>query len=289
MTKRFVKWVSSEGRKVTFLSLSKQSGVNEKVIRQIFQKAEEGVGHSARPEMLGIELIKIGGSLYPALIDISKGTVIDVFSSVAVLSDRFGLDLLGENATLPAHVVVCDIDLLDLLRGFFSPVSELLISRSSLHRAALAAIEAHVVDFLKQLPKNKRQSTAPDLALFRKPNIGLGRLSHRRLSHWERYSPPLFKAYLLKERFLELWTSSRNPPESGWDLWKEQASDAGLDLGPLIELIDSRRGAIDDYIRHPALRYSYPTILRAAQNIDKATTHSFSASRAILLASQNKK
>jgi hypothetical protein len=41
VTKRFVEWVAGEGRKVTFLSLSKQSGVNEKVIRQIFAKAEK--------------------------------------------------------------------------------------------------------------------------------------------------------------------------------------------------------------------------------------------------------
>jgi hypothetical protein len=37
------------------------------------------------------------------------------------------------------------------------------------------------------------------------------------------------------------------------------------------------------YPSHRVLRYSYPGTLEKSQNIDKAATHSFSASRAILL------
>lgn len=104
---------------MTFLSLSKQSGVNEKVIRQIFAKAEKATDRP-RAEMLGIELIKVASSLYPALVDIiPNGAIIDVFSSAGAFLNRLALDLLGEDRIQFADVVVCDFDLLDELKGGF--------------------------------------------------------------------------------------------------------------------------------------------------------------------------
>jgi hypothetical protein len=115
VTKRFVEWVAGEGRKVTFLSLSKQSGVNEKVIRQIFAKAEKATDRP-RAEMLGIELIKVASSLYPALVDIiPNGAIIDVFSSAGAFLNRLALDSLGEDRinlqTLLCAISTCSTSL----------------------------------------------------------------------------------------------------------------------------------------------------------------------------------
>lgn len=289
VTKRFVEWVAGEGRKVTFLSLSKQSGVNEKVIRQIFAKAEKATDRP-RAEMLGIELIKVASSLYPALVNIiPSGAIIDVFSSAGAFLNRLALDSLGEDPIPLADIVVCDFDLLDELKGWFSVEVKHVISRSSLHRVALTMFEEQVQGFFKQLPKSGKQSTAPDLALFRKRSRDLGQSSRTRLSRWERDNPPLYEAYALKEQFMNIWSFDRNPSKNQWDTWQKQVSMLGLDFEVLTRRMDSNQKAIAEYIEYRALHDRYPGILTKAQRIDKAATHSFSASRAILLASQNQK
>lgn len=288
VTRRFVEWVSSEGRKVTFMSLSKLSGVNEKVIRQIFAKQDEVAAQPGRTEMLGLELIRVAGSLYPALIDIQNGTIIDVYSSTNALLAELALSTLGDGTLLSAETVVFDFDLADDLQSYVSSATATIISRTSLHRVALATIESQVSTFFAQLRENGKQRSAPDLALFRKRYQSLGQTSRKRLHRWEADCSPLYKVYRLKENFLDHWSFIQNPSEDEWRRWKERAVDIGLDLGSFIDRIDSNWSVLTAYTRHPVLRHSYPSVLTKAQQIDKGATHSFSASRAILLASQHR-
>jgi hypothetical protein len=285
VTSRFIDWVSDEGTKVTFSSLSKLSGVNEKVIRQIFGAAGKATNETTQIEMLGIELIKVAGSLYPALIDIQKRAILNVFSSEGALLDHLGW--YAGNEFQSAAIVVRDINLPDNLpdglQRWLSPTAEHLISRSSLHRSVLMAMEAEAKPFFRT------QSAGPDLALFRKRKPNLGRTSQNRLTRWQDRPSSLYQIYHLKEDFLNKWSFYKNPTDSEWAAWKGEAYLLGLDLSALIKRIDANREAIEGYTRHHILCFSYPDTLAKTQNIEKAATHSFSASRAILLQSQGKK
>lgn len=153
VTRRFIEWVSSEGRKVTFVSLSKLSGVHEKVIREIFAKTQNFF-HSVRSDMLGIELIKVAGSLYPALIDIHNKEITDVFATL----DALELDIAMRDLSMrfAPDVVVREIELPDDFQAYLSSCAGLIISRSSLQRVAVAAIEVKVAE----LSKHAQESSA---------------------------------------------------------------------------------------------------------------------------------
>jgi hypothetical protein len=289
VTRRFVDWVSEEGRKVTFASLSKLSGVDEKVVRQIFARANKNDNESFQSGLLGIELIRVAGSLYPALIDIQDRAIADVLSSEGALRDRLACAKLFGEPLLSVATVVRDIELPDEIQGWFSPATEDVISRSSLHRFALTAMEAEVKPLFETLRTEARPSTGADLALFRKRESDLGRTARIRLTRWQDRCPTLYLIYRLKEDFLNTWSFDANPAEEDWQSWKRLAADLGLDLRAFIGRFDSNKEAIAAYPCHRAIRQLYPGLLARAENIDKAATHSFAASRAILLDSMGKK
>lgn len=289
VTARFVDWIGDEGTKVTFASLSKQSGVNEKVIRQIFGATKPETGASDEVKILGIEKLKVAGSLYPALIDAWKQKVLDVFSSEdALLTDLEISNSFSDRETLPTQTIVRDIELPDTIIDFFPSSAEHIISRTSLHRCVVKMIEAQITPFLDSLRAEKRQSNIANLALFRKRRSGLGRTARNRFKSWQDRCPPLLQMYDLKEHFLSMWSLYTNPTEAEWSAWKHQANSLGLDLNAFIERIDSNKRAIELFTSKPVLCFSYPNFLEKAQQIDKASTHSFSASRTILLQSQRK-
>jgi hypothetical protein len=289
VTKRFVDWVSDQGRKVTFASLSKLSGVDEKVVRRIFAAANKGDNVSTQASLLGIELIRVAGSLYPALIDIQGRTIADVFSSEGALRDHLAFAQLSSEPLLSVATVVRDIELPDEIKGRFTQTPEDVISRSSLHRFAVAAIEAEIKPLFEQLRVEARPSTAADLALFRKRESDLGRTARIRHTRWQDRFVPLYRIYRLKEDFLNIWRFDANPAEEDWQSWKRLAADLGLNLRAFIERIDSNKAAIAAYPGHRVLRQLYPGLLAKAESIDRAGTHSFAASRAILLDSMGKK
>lgn len=289
VTKRFVDWVSDQGRKVTFSSLSKLSGVDEKVVRRIFAGANKGDIVSMQASLLGIELIRVAGSLYPALIDIQERAIVDVFCSEGALRDRLAFAHLSDESLLSVATLVRDIELPDEIQGWFAPTTEDVISRSSLHRFAVATLEAEIKSLFETLRTEARPSTAADIALFRKRESNLGRTARTRLKRWQDRCPTLYRVYRLKEDFLNTWRFDTNPADEDWQSWKRLADDLGLDLRAFIGRIDSNSGAIAAYPGHRALRQLYPGLLAKAENIDKAATHSFAASRAILLDGMGKR
>lgn len=289
VTKRFVDWVSDQGRKVTFASLSKLSCVDEKTVRRIFAEANEGGIVSVRGGLLGIELIRVAGRQYPALIDIQERTIADVFSSETALEDRLAIARLSNECLYSIATLVRDINLPDRIKVWFSPTTEDVISRPSLHRSAVAALEAEIEPLFAELRTDENRSTNFDLALFRKRELDLGRTARIRLARWQQHFTRLYRIYRLKEDFLNLWRFDANPDEKYWQLWKRLAADLGLSLREFVDRVDSNIAAITAYPDHRASCQLYPSLLARAENIEKSGTHSFAASRAILLRKMGKK
>jgi hypothetical protein len=291
VTKRFVNWVSDQGRKVTFASLSKLSGVDEKVVRRIFADANKTNDNvTLESGLLGIELMRVAGSLYPAIIDIQERAIVDVFSSEGALrdslapaSDDLALARIIGKPLHSAMTLVRDIELSVETQNLLIPTHKDVISRPSLHRFAVATIEAEIKPLFEQLRTEERPSTAADLALFRKRESGLGPTAQNRLKGWQGRCPRLRDVYCLKEDFLNAWRFDANPAEVDWQMWTRRAANLGLDLSAFIKRIDSNKEAIAAYSAHRALHHLYPSLLAKAANVDKAATHSFAASRAILL------
>lgn len=281
VTRRFIDWVSDQGRMTTFSTLARQSSVNEKVIREIFSDATRYDGRSAFGDVLGIEMIKVtSGRPYPALIDVRHRTVVDVFPSISALilaiSDRWTRGGVEEVTT-----VVHDFEVIDETRPLFSTDCEHLISRSSLRRNAVSSMETAADPLFRSL-RAARRSTVADLAVFRKRQLDLGQAAENRLSEWGSVCPALRSLYDLKERFLDMWGTATNPEEGKWEIWMADARSLGSGLDDLIGRIESLRTAIEAYV-YRLSEVDYVSFVEDVEGVSSVGTHSFSASRALLL------
>jgi hypothetical protein len=154
-----------------------------------------------------------------------------VFSSAGAFLNRLALDSLGEDRIQFADVVVCDFDLLDELKGWFSAEVKQVISRSSLHRVALTMFEEQV----QATTPKARNSRPPQIShLFRKRSRDLGHLFAQDYLVGSEIIR-LYKAYALKEQFMNIWSFDRNPSENQWDAWQKQVSMLGLDYEVLLK------------------------------------------------------
>ena len=281
LTRRFVDWIATEGTKTTFVALAKQSGMNERLVRQIFRtNAAAHAGSPLRATMLAIEQVMLAGKRRPAVIDVQKKKFIDVFSSADELTEELAL---YELADIPKFeettVLVLDIGL-DFSTSLF-PKAQIVVSRSSLIREGTRLMIDACARLFIECAEKEHLSEKFARVLFSKRQDELGYSARRRLARWEWIVPQLYEAYRLKERYIDIWTHGYGDSSAAWDRWKGQ-------IGPqhffqsVVSLLDSRKDQVIRYYSFLELAF-FDTWLAEASKFETHQTHSFSAARVALL------
>jgi len=291
LTIRFVVWVEEKGKKETFTAIAKESGVNEKIIRRIFQERGAHFGTSFRllSDLLSIELIELAGAHRPALIDVQTGFIVEVFKSVEAMEEGLAdnMKYFGGGNLGRVSLLLKDIRLLSFGRYF--PYAAQVVSPSSAQREGILALEQMNENMFLALPATEKLSTVSARILFNKKSSHLGRSAKRRLDRWKEIAPTLHDAYYFKEQFIDIWSANSDKVIDRWAAWKTNAK-AHPGLQPFVDLIDRHFQQILNYYRiSTSLFHLDETLKRIGIQDEGRRTHSFAAARAALLGKYQRK
>lgn len=291
-TRRLIEWIAQEGRTRTFASLAKEAGMKEELVRDLFHGivAPQAGSTFDQVDFLAIENTYLAGRYRPALIDVRKQVFLDVFASADKLEQEFEIWPFAEFPK-QIKILVQDISLQSSdslssksLQHLFAN-AEMVVSRSSLIREAIIMMADACRSAFEACAEAERLSPKFARVLFSKPGHTLGRSARQRRDRWPDKAPNLYRAYDLKERFVEIWW---NYSDRAWDIWREDAKSLSeINYGRIIDLVESRKTEITNYYNHRELAFFDSWVETVMSNFQPGHTHSFAAARVAFLAEQH--
>ena len=295
LTRRFVEWVKREATERTFVSIAKDAGINEALLRRLFYRTASKQTWTALEQatFLAIEYVPLAGQNRPALIDAEIRMVIDIFSSAAAIEHELAdWKKKHPNAGAQTQFVIWDIKL-DSLSNLCSDSSDKLfpnarsmISSPSLIREAVKLMETACGPLLESCARKERRSPKSARILFSRERRTLGKSAEARAKQWQTIAPSLYSAYDLKERFLKMW---RERHTEMWGDWKEKArSMSEINYLSVVDLVESKWDEIVEYHSYIRVVVYEDWFRNIISGFELHGTHSFGAARAAFLAKHGK-
>lgn len=233
ITKRLVNHIERQRFDETYLSVSRQTGVNENKIRDIFtnyvNKRQEGTTMPT-PEILGMDGVYVQGKERLILTDIKNKRFIELQRNV----DGFNV---GQNLFDLANKENVKIVVMDMSKAFKAAVRKSLGSRIPIvidkyhvqrmgNRAVnkfLRKIRSTFIKIRKSLSEEDRKQYFPDRFVLQKRSNSLCDEKWKKLEGWSHNFPDLTSVYNLKEEFLQIWNyMDRQNAEKAFDEWKDK-------------------------------------------------------------------
>jgi len=207
MTERLVAYIEARCMQQTFANLSREVGVDDKTVRNIFDdyvtRLEQSVTYST-PEILGIDEIKIVGSYRATVTNIHANSLFDLRPT------RKKVDLIDYFEKLPnkEQIKVVTMDLWSVYRQVVAatlPGRLIVADRFHVVRMANNALEAVRKKIRRGLSQRARLKLKNDRFVLLKRNRGLSEEDKKRLASWVELFPMLGDAYAAKEGFFAIY------------------------------------------------------------------------------------
>ncbi|WP_223869160.1 transposase [Candidatus Enterovibrio escicola] len=273
MTKRFIEYIERESQKRTFLSIADDIGVDEKIIRNIFQdycEREEEQLKFEMPKWLGIDEIHIIKKPRCVLTNIEHQTVIDM------LNNRNKSTLLGYFTKREDRERV----------ETMIPNATIVIDKFHVVKMANESLERARKAIRSQLTPQQRRGLLKDRFVLLKRKHELSDAEDLRYSGWILNYPEMGEAYELKESFFVIWNSqTRDETQQAYYAWLRLVSpEMTRYFNPLIKAMGNWHNEVFAYFDHPitnAYTESLNNLIRVMNRTGQG--YSFEALRAKML------
>ena len=287
-TSRLIRYIEERCLKITFLSLAREIGVDDKTIRFIFDdliKRLETEIHFETPEILGIDEIKIVGEYRAILTNISKLSVFYLRSS------RKKVDLSDYFAKMPDKQNV-KIIVMDMWHPYQQMAKEQFPGRpivvDKFHVVSMAnnALERVRKRVRKALDAKTRIKLKNERFVLLKRRNNLTDKELIKLKEWSELFPELGIAYKLKEQFFQIYDApDRGSAEQLVDQWDISIpTEVERDFKELRTALRNWRIEIFNYFEYPVTNAYTESVNNLARSINRmGRGYSFEVIRARLL------
>jgi len=205
---RFVKYIEQECMTKTFALLARETGIDEKTIKNIF---EDYVGRLEKevkfetPEFLGIDELKIIGEYRCMITNVNELAVFDL------LPNRRKTDLMAYFKSMPDKhkVKVVTMDMWRTYKDVVNaqlPGRDIVVDRWHVVRMANEALESVRKRIRKELNTRQRLKLKDDRFILLEREHNLLPEQREKMLCWFELHPELELAYRAKESFHEIYT-----------------------------------------------------------------------------------
>ena len=215
MTQRLVKWVGSQSMKRTFASVAKETGLDEKTIRNIFRdhiNVLEAQFRFESPKWMGIDEIFL---IKPRCViaNIQNNTIVDllpnrnketVIKYLAKVANNDKVQFVAMDMWTPYRDAVMAV----------MPQVKIVIDKFHVVRMANEAMEKTRKGLRAELTLKKRRGLMHDRFVLLKRAKELGVEERLKLSSWVEAYPVLGQAYKLKEDFYAVYEASSSKEDA---------------------------------------------------------------------------
>lgn len=289
MTSRLALWVGEQSIVRTFASVAKDAGLDEKMVRLLFDQRVKHLEETTRfitPEWLGIDELHLLGKARCVLTNPAERTII------GVLEDRTKKTVLAHFEQMPDRDKV-KVVTMDMARTYADVV------RATIPHAAVVVDKFHVVRMASVAMETVRKSQRDQLeAKFRRKLmhdrfILLSRPHDLRddqkatMESWFQQFPTLAEAYRLKEAFYRIYDSpDKATAIEAYGEWERSVKGVELTTAfrPLLTAMRNWQTEVFAYWEYPVTNAITETLNGIAKAIARnGRGYSFKAIRAKML------
>ncbi len=282
VTTRLIRWISQNSTKRTFIALAKESGLDEKILRELFHAEQGRVDSYLRNStIVAIDRVMLVGRERPAIIDVEKRRLLEIFVDVDELYLKF--ISLPDTGTIDQLLLNVSLAFPEVVHAFTR--AQRFVGSSSVLIAGTRMIVDACHDEIVNTATKEGLSPRSAKMLFVRSQKGLQRSAQRRLNRWREIAPVLFRAHELKERFIALWNrSSRYSVQDAWSIWcKDALNQATIDFSRVVSLVEKWRTEIFSFYDQPQLRSFDEWWDTVYDKFETGRPYSFAAARTALL------
>jgi transposase len=289
VTTRFLSYIEEESIKKTFFTVSRENGIVENTVGEIFTRfieknASRMVGET--PTILGIDEVYVNRIPRCILTDIENRRIFDILPKRDMPTVYRYLIQIQKRENIKLVTM-------DMWRPFFSiirdafPKAEIVIDTFHVQRIAN---QAYLKDLRKSLNASQRRLLLHDRFILLKRPFNLSDHEKTILAIWKDKLPVLGQIYALKEEFLSLWRlSNRQVAENSYARWKAKISPRfDSSFAEILKTIENWHKEIFNYFDYKitnAFTESANNLIKFAQK--ESPRSSFEVIRAKMLCKSN--
>jgi transposase len=233
ITKRLIHYIEQQRFDETYLSVSRQTGVNENKIRGILMNYVNERQKSTTmptPEVLGMDGVYVEREERLILTDIKNKRFIDLQRNVDGFNVAQNLFDLADKEKVKIVVMDMSKALKAAVRESLGTQIPIVIDKYHVQRMGnravskfLQKIRAKFIKIRKSLSEEDRKQYFPDRFILQKRSNSLCDEKWEKLEGWGQNFPDLVSVYNLKEEFLQIWNyTERQKAEKAFDKWRDK-------------------------------------------------------------------
>ncbi len=289
MTRRLLAYIRKRSLERTFTEVSKDVGVDERTVRNIFVDyvKELNAGYAPlTPEWLGIDELYLIRKPRCVLTNVAKRTLVDV------LEDR-NKPTVVEWMRSKLDTKAVQIVTMDMWTGYRNaalevmPHAKVVIDRFHVVKMANTCLDRVRKDLRDSMEAKERRKLMHDRHLILRRRKDLSAADVTRMHGWTNQLPRLREAYYAKEDFFEMYEkcATRQEALEYWDTWKGlwEPTMAGTFM-ELIRAVENWKPEIFNYFDFPvtnAYTEAVNGLTKVANRLGRG--YSFEAIRAKML------
>lgn len=223
-TKRFVDRIAALALERNFSDLSREFGVNEKTIRNIFYGRYKETIDTTRfesPAYLGIDELNIAGAARGVITNLEQNTAIEFLPKCTndVMHAYFAQ--MPERGNVKAVAMDCTKRYKDMVREFF-PQAKVVADKFHITRMADLAVDGIRKEVRSGIDSKRMQlRLKKDKFVLKTRAENLSDWQAERLTSWRADFPDIGVAYDLKEEFYRIYDAgSRQEAKLRFDTWR---------------------------------------------------------------------
>lgn len=288
LTKRAVAYIQEQSLSRTFASVSKEIGIDEKTVRNIFREYVAQLAQKvkfATPRWMGIDEVHLTSQHRAVITNLEENTVVEILANRNLKSVKKYLSSIDGKETI--ELVAMDMwrPYRDAVRDEL-PHAQIVIDRWHVQRMANDAMEKVRKSLRASLSKRERRTLKDDRFVLLKRLPDLGPEDQLKLSGWVRNFPTLDAAHALKEGFYSIWDcTSRQAATGAYQRWQGNITpDVAWAFAPIVTAVGNWHDEIFTYFDHPvtnAYTESLNNLIKVMNRIGRG--YSFEALRARIL------
>ncbi len=256
MTNRLISYIEREVFGRTFSALSRDIGVDEKTIRNVFAEyvaKEDKKRIVEAPDWLGIDELKIAGGYRGVFTNIKDRRILDLIPNrkktevakfLSNLPNKRNVEIVTMDMWTPYKEIVTSV----------LPKAQIIVDKFHFVRMASDALELVRKDAKSELTTRQKRMIMHDRFILLRRKKDLAEKDLVLLDSWLGYIPKLKDAYELKEELYDIWDlTDRNEAERRYNAWQSSMSaDVVYAFKPLLTAMLNWRQEVFSYFDHRA-------------------------------------
>jgi transposase len=222
-TIRLIAYVRQESLRRTFTSIARDVGVTEATIRAIFKDHTEELEHSIHfetPEWLGLDELKLDGTMRGIMTNVKERTVLDLLAKRDIPTIENSLRRLEDKKKVQLVTMDMWAAYKNCVRRML-PHAEIIVDKFHVLKPASFAMDKVRKQIRLELTDSQRRTLMHDRFILLRRRFELKPHEILIRETWFGAFPRLAKAYELKEQFYDIYEAAdQKEAEERYDAWR---------------------------------------------------------------------